>query len=436
MQVIMNFFQKMLIEPTIIIGSLVAVGYILGKKSAVKVITGTLSSMVGLMLVLFGGTQFTSTFKPITDAVNAAYGIKGYLMDPYAMKAATQQALGENFGLVGYVFVIGFFVNLLLVLLSRFTRAKGIFLTGNTGVAHSQAVLWLVVYWFKLPWIPAIVLSGIMLGIYWAFSTTLAIKPVAFITNNGGFTIGHNQTMGIWFFSKFAHVFGNPEKDDAENLKLPGWLGIFNHNVTSVAIIMTIFTGTFLLTTGIDNVQRMAKNQHWILYIFTLGLNFSMYMIILLQGVRMMVGEVSASFKGIQEKLIPNAVPAVDVAALLPYSTNAATIGFIMCTMGTVFSMIILIILKSPIMVLPGFVPLFFAGGPIGVVANKYGGYKSAIICGFLLGIIQTFGSVWAIHLSGLMDGIGWTGMFDWATIWPAITQIFKWISQALGIAG
>lgn len=432
----MNFFQKMLIEPTIIIGSLVAVGYILGKKSAVKVITGTLSSMVGLMLVLFGGTQFTSTFKPITDAVNAAYGIKGYLMDPYAMKAATQQALGENFGLVGYVFVIGFFVNLLLVLLSRFTRAKGIFLTGNTGVAHSQAVLWLVVYWFKLPWIPAIVLSGIMLGIYWAFSTTLAIKPVAFITNNGGFTIGHNQTMGIWFFSKFAHVFGNPEKDDAENLKLPGWLGIFNHNVTSVAIIMTIFTGTFLLTTGIDNVQRMAKNQHWILYIFTLGLNFSMYMIILLQGVRMMVGEVSASFKGIQEKLIPNAVPAVDVAALLPYSTNAATIGFIMCTMGTVFSMIILIILKSPIMVLPGFVPLFFAGGPIGVVANKYGGYKSAIICGFLLGIIQTFGSVWAIHLSGLMDGIGWTGMFDWATIWPAITQIFKWISQALGIAG
>lgn len=434
MWTIIDFLQGILVEPTIIIGALVAVGYILSKKSAVKVITGTVSAMVGLMLVLFGGTQFTRTFKPIATEVSKAHGIQGYLMDPYAMKAATQEALGENFGLVGYVFVLAFFVNLSLIMLGKYTKAKGVFLTGNTGVAHSQAVLWLVVYWFKLPWVPAIIVSAILLGVFWAISTTLAIKPVAHITNNGGFTIGHNQTVGIWFFSKFAHVFGDPEKDDAENLKLPGWLSIFNHNVTSVAVIMMVFTGGFLLTTGIENVQKMAGSQHWILYFVNLGLQFSMYMVILLQGVRMMVGEISTSFKGIQEKLIPNAVPAVDVAALLPFSPNAATIGFITCTFGTVAAMGVLLLVKSPIMVLPGFVPLFFAGGPIGVVANKYGGYKSALACGFILGLIQTFGSVWAITLSGLPDGIGWTGMFDWSTIWPAITQIFKWLSSTLGI--
>lgn len=104
----------------------------------------------------------------------------------------------------------------------------------------------------------------------------------------------------------------------------------------------------------------MAKGKPRYIYIINLGLQFSMYMVILLQGVRMMVGEINASFKGWQDRLIPDAIPAVDVAALLPFSPNAATLGFIFCTFGTIFSMGILLITKSPIMVLPGFVPLFF----------------------------------------------------------------------------
>ncbi len=98
-----------------------------------------------------------------------------------------------------------------------------------------------------------------------------------------------------------------------------------------------------------------------------------MYMVILLQGVRMMVGEINGSFKGWQDRFIPNAIPAVDVAALLPFSPNAATLGFVFCTFGTIFSMGILLLVHSPIMVLPGFVPLFFSGGPIGVLANRHG---------------------------------------------------------------
>ncbi len=111
-----------------------------------------ISAMVGLMMVLFGGFQFSATFKPVAEAVSKAYGVHGYLMDSYAMKAATQIALGDNFGYVGYVFVLAFFTNLILVLFGRYTGAKGIFLTGNTGVSHSQAVLWLIVFWLGFGW--------------------------------------------------------------------------------------------------------------------------------------------------------------------------------------------------------------------------------------------------------------------------------------------
>lgn len=418
-----------LTEPVILIGLLICIGYILNKEKPVKIITGTISAMVGIQMVIFGGTQFSNIFKPITTAVANSFGIHGYIMDSYAMKATTQEALGSAFGLVGYVFLIAFAVNLLLVWLGKYTKAKGVFLTGNAGIAHSQAILWLVIATMGLSGSSAVVVAGILVGVYWAFSTTLAYKTMEDITGGSGFTIGHNQQISIWFFGKIAKYFGDP-KQDAEHLKLPGWLSIFNNNVTSVALIMALFVGAFMSPLGISGIQELAGKTHWFNFIILTGINFSMDMVILLTGVRMMCGELTGAFKGIQEKLVPNAVPAIDVAAMLPFSPNAATLGFIFTTIGTIIAMCVLLLTHTTIMVLPGFTPLFFSGGPIGIVANKYGGVKSIIICSILLGIIQTFGTVWAIDLMMYPQGAGWSGMFDFATIWPAITEFFKFIGN------
>lgn len=93
------------------------------------------------------------------------------------MKAATQIALGDNFGYVGYVFVLAFFTNLLLVLFGRYTGAKGIFLTGNTGVSHSQAVLWLIVFWLGFGWVQSIVIAGVLTGSFGRFQLRLLLNP-------------------------------------------------------------------------------------------------------------------------------------------------------------------------------------------------------------------------------------------------------------------
>lgn len=427
---IFNFLvNDFLTEPVILIGLLICIGYILNKEKPVKVITGTISAMVGIQMVIFGGTQFSNIFKPITTAVANSFGIQGYIMDSYAMKATTQEALGNAFGLVGYVFLIAFAVNLLLVYFGKYTKAKGVFLTGNAGIAHSQAILWLVIAILGLRNSISVIIAGILCGIYWAFSTTLAYKTVDDITGGAGFTIGHNQQIGIWFFGKIARFFGNPEQD-AENMKLPGWLSIFNNNVVSVSLIMAVFVGAFMAPLGISGIQELAGKTHWINFIILTGIQFSMDMVILLTGVRMMCGELTGAFKGIQEKLVPNAVPAIDVAAILPFSPNAATLGFIFTTIGTVIAMLILVFMGAGIMVLPGFTPLFFSGGPIGIVANKYGGIKSLIVCSILLGFIQTFGTVWAIGLMMYPEGSGWSGMFDFATFWPAVTEVMRFIGN------
>ena len=127
-------------------------------------------------------------------------------------------------------------------------------------MSHSQAVLWLIVFWLGFSWTASIILAGVLTGIFWAFSTTLIVKPIAKVTKDAGFTIAHNQMLGLWFFSIISpDKFGDPAKHDAENLKLPGWLAIFNHNVTAIAIVMTLFVGGFLLSTGIDNVQMHGE---------------------------------------------------------------------------------------------------------------------------------------------------------------------------------
>ncbi len=418
-----------LTQPVILIGLLICVGYLLKREKGTKVVTGTISAMVGIQMVLFGGAQFTNTLRPIINAVSEATGIRGYIMDSYAMNATTQEALGDLFGLMGYVFVIAFFVNVVLVYFGKYTKAKGVFLTGNAGTAHSRAILWLVISTFTVNNAVAVVLSGILVGIYWSFSTTLAAKAVDNVTGGAGFTIGHNQQIGIWFFDKIAHLFGKKEQD-AENLKLPSWLSIFNNNVVSVCIVIWLFVGAFMIPLGYEGIAALAKNEHPFIYVFKVGINFSMNMVILLTGVRMMCAELTESFKGIQEKLVPNAIPAIDVAALLPFSPNAATLGFIFCTVGTIISIFILVGIGSPILVLPGFIPLFFSGGPIGVVANKRGGVKAVIVCSTLLGMIQSFGTVWAINLMNYPNGVGWSGMFDFSTFWPAVTEIMRLIAS------
>lgn len=91
-----------------------------------------------------------------------------------------------------------------------------------------------------------------------------------------------------------------------------------------------------------------------------------------------------------------------------------------------------LILIQSPILIIAGFIALFFDNGTLAVFANKSGGRRAAAIIPFFSGIIQVLGS--ALVLTVLHDAgpnvIGWMGMFDWATVWTGVTLL----TSVLGI--
>ena len=228
-----------------------------------------------------------------------------------------------------------------------------------------------------------------------------------------------------------------------EDMTFPGFLSIFNENVVATSVLMLLFFGIILVILGQEFLvanKFLGEGKSFFFYIMTTSLNFAVYLAILQLGVRMFVAELTQSFQGISTRLLPGAVPGIDCAATYTFgSPNAVTLGFLFGALGQFVAIMTLIVLKSPVLIIAGFVPVFFDNATLAVFANNKGGVKAAIILTFCAGLIQVFGSAFIVEFIGLAPYGGYLGMFDWATLWPIMTIGMKYLSYfglAISILG
>ena len=194
---------------------------------------------------------------------------------------------------------------------------------------------------------------------------------------------------------------------------------------------MTIFFGAIITVLGPDLMHQIDKsfgaNQNFVFYIVEKSFYFAVYLTILQLGVRMFVSELTNSFQGISEKLLPGSLPAVDCAATYGFGhPNAVTIGFLFGAVGQFIAIIGLIVFNSPILIISGFVPLFFDNATFAVFANRLGGIRAAAIIPFFSGMIQVLGGAFAAYYFTTGNFGGWHGNFDWDTLWPVIGVIMN----------
>ena len=443
------FATNILQQPAWMIGLIVLIGYILLKKPWYDVLGGTLKAVIGYMILAVGSSGLVNNFRPVLVGLGERFNLDAMVIDPYfgqnAVTAGVEEVFGKPFSQVMILLLLAFVINILLVRFRKITKLRSLFTTGHVQVQQASTAYWLIL--FALPGLltnntALLIVMAVVLGLYWAVGSNLTIKPTQELTDGAGFCLGHQQIMGVALFSWIAGKWhdhdikkGKKASKKIEDIELPGFMSIYNENMVCTALLMTLFFGIILLLLGRDYLTEagfLAEGASFLFYILTTCLNFAVYLAILQLGVRTFVTELTNSFQGIANKLLPGSIPAVDCAVSYGFgSPNAVPIGFLAGAVGQFLAIGALILLKSPVLVIAGFVPVFFDNATIAVYANNRGGMKAAIVLPFISGLCQVFGSAFIASWVGMAAYGGYLGMWDWAVVWPVFTVLMKYLSYA-----
>ena len=369
----------------LIVGIISFVGLVLQKKTTEQVISGTAKTIIGFMIFNIGSAAIGSIVGNFTKLFNNGFGIDGVTTQ---VEVATGMALNTYGTEVAMVVLVGFVANLLF---AKFTPFKAIFLTGQHFLYFACVLaLVFIAHGFNSLW--TILFGGIVLGLCGAALPTIAQPFMRKITGDDSIAMGHFNTIGYALAGCIGKLFAkSKEKDDAKEIKLPKFFSLFRDFVFSIALFMVVlfYIAVFanVFTGQLEFVTKMSGNDVWFIYPLLQGLQFAAAMSVLIYGVRQFIAEITAAFVAISEKYIPDSKPAVDCPAIFPYAPTAVVIGFVGSFLGGLFAMFLMVLFKSPVIMIPAAGICFFSGGTSGVFGNAYGGWKGALAGSFVVGI-------------------------------------------------
>lgn len=431
-------------QPFLLLAIVVFIGYIAMKQTVGKAIIGAFKASIGILVMGMGSGALIGNFGKLLTALQNATGIQGAGLNTYPTMTASYEKmdaiLGEGTGATWgiYVLLVAFLMNLVLVALRKWTKIRAVYLTGNAMIVQCGISTYIVWRFLGTGMVATVLIASLVTALYWGICSTALIKPTKVITGGADLTVAHQQMFMSFVAYKVAPKLGNPE-DDIEKKKMPKSLNFLQDSVLATLLVMLISTAIIMLVIGKDGVDWLRSadgfNQggykNFVVFLLWISITLTANIWVLLAGVRMFVGELMMSFKGISEKLLPGAVAGVDCAAIFGFAPKSVVLGLICGAIGQILGLVLLLVFKSPIFLVPGFIPLFFDNATVAIFANKFGGYKAAAGICIVNGLIQILGSMLAVSM---MELTWWQGSADYATVWVGIIAIFKLIGSALGI--
>ncbi|HAT4339583.1 TPA: PTS ascorbate transporter subunit IIC [Clostridium perfringens] len=379
MKEILDFCVSFFRNPALFMGLVVAIGLILQRKPIDAILKGIFKGIIGMVILLKGVDIVVSSITPLANAFSGLFNTQSN-----STLGDFNVFLGQYGSYVGLILLCGFVIN---IIIARYTRFKTIYLTGN------------ILFWYPMLFLAVGIennVSGLKLFIFTLIMYILVItifpyilrKHVKYVTGNDSFTIGHTASIYCLLGSYIGKLVGQKDKN-IENLNLPKSLSFFRDTNITAAIVMFIVYIIVGLFIGKESRLAIYGSEPLITYSLIQGITFAAGMIILLTGVRMILGEIIPSFKGIADKLAKGSIPALDIPMIFPYGPNALLIGFIIAlitSIGTLFLLGASGVLTFAL--IPLVVACYFDVAPGAIFANARGGWPAAIITSALGGII------------------------------------------------
>ncbi len=380
----LNVFVEFMSTPTFVMGIVALLGLLLMRNSASTVITGTLKTILGFMILSAGSSVIVGSLVTFNSMFDSAFGMTGIVPEDNALVAAVQTVLGFE---TPMIMLFSFIVNLIL---ARVTPLKYIFLTGHMMFSFAGTMA-IVLDQIGVNGWGAVAIGSLLQGVSMVVFPAIAQPFVRKILKNDSVAFGFWGSSLVCLsgqVGKWAGKRSRDELDTWEEVKVPDSLGFLKDMSVLMSIIMVIVYLVTGVVAGADAIGELSGGTNWILFIVLQALTFVAGIQILLQGVRMFLGEIVPAFKGISEKLVPGARPALDIPIFYAAGPVATTIGFLFAVLGGLVAT--LITTKLGVVVLPGVIGLFFMGGAAGVFGDKLGGKRGAVVSGAFLGFVFT----------------------------------------------
>ncbi|WP_156855231.1 PTS ascorbate transporter subunit IIC [Oceanobacillus sp. AG] len=415
---------SVLSNPSIIIAIIAGLGLVALRKSTSDVIKGTMKTLFGFLILQQGSNIIVNALIPFSTMFTEAFGLTGIVAEDNAIAAAVQTILGKE---TAFILIFSFLIN---VLIARFTKFKYIFLTGHMMFSFA-ATMAIVFSQMGLPSVMTIVLGSIVQGIAMVAFPAISQSSVRKVIGNDSVAFGFWGSSWISLSGWVGGKFGNKDQS-SEDVKVPKSLDFLKDMSILMGIIMVLvytITALFVDASVINEITGGVNRYQFA--IFT-ALEFVVGILILLMGVRMFLGEIVPAFKGIGEKIVPGAKPALDVPIFFSYAPVAVTIGFLSALVGG----LIVTFMSSflPVAVLPSVIGLFFMGGAAGVFGNARGGLRGSIISGFFLGLTFSLLVAFAYPLVGLSE-YGVSGLWFASPDAIIVIILIKLVGLLFGVA-
>ncbi|WP_421273033.1 PTS ascorbate transporter subunit IIC [Aeromonas taiwanensis] len=392
----MEFFNflmfDVLSEPAVLVGLIALIGLIAQKKPVTECIKGTVKTIMGFVILGAGATLVVNSLGDFATIFQHAFGIKGVVPNNEAIVSIAQQSFGKEMAM------IMFFAMLVNILIARLTPWKFIFLTGHHTLFMSMMVA-AILSAGGMSGIPLIAVGSLVVGVTMVLFPALAHPYMKQITGSDDVALGHFSTCSYVLAGWIGARFGN-KAHSSEEVQVPKSLLFLRDTPVAISFTMGIIFLITSLFAGADYVSEVANGKHWFMFSLMQSITFAAGVYVILQGVRMVIAEIVPAFKGISDKLVPNAKPALDCPIVFPYAPNAVLIGFLSSFAAGLVGMVLLYLLGLTV-IIPGVVPHFFVGAAAGVFGNATGGRRGAMLGAFANGLLITFLPVFLLPVLG-----------------------------------
>lgn len=400
----LEFIIQLLTTPAIMLGLVALIGLLIQRKAFGDVIKGTFKTILGILILSAGAGIIVDYITPFSEMFTKAFNLTGVVPFDEAVIGALSENVNEIARNTSLILAFGFVVN---IILARFSPFKYIYLTGHMLWIMSGALAW-AFYDLGYSTTEAVLWGSLIQGLVLVLFPALAQPIMRKVTGNNEIAYGHLTTSGVVLSAYVGKVFGNASKD-SEEVKMPKGLEMFKDTAISISAVMLILYLITTLVAGPEFVSTLSGEQNWLVFSIIQAFGFTAGVLVLLQGVRMFLGEIVPAFRGVAVKLVPGAKPALDVPVIFGFAPTALMLGFVFSVIGMIIGMFVSKAFGT-VIPLPSIIGGFFTGGAAGIFGNALGGRRGAMVSGVVYGLVLTIPVALFYPLFGLEE-YGITGI-------------------------